>query len=34
MWKQQKVIDGAFYNSLILVLLTYMYLTQVLPPPW
>ena len=34
MWKQQKAIDGAVYNSLMLVMLTYMYLIQILPPPW
>ena len=34
MWKQQKAIDGAVYNSMILVMLTYLYLSQVLPPPW
>ena len=34
MWKQQKAIEGAVYNSMMLVLLTYMYLIQILPPPW
>ena len=33
-WKQQKVIDGSIYNSLMLIILTYMSLTHVLPPPW
>ena len=33
-WKQQTVIDGSIYNSLMLIILTYMSLTHVLPPPW
>ena len=34
LWKQYKTIAGTFCASITMVMVTYMYLTGVLPPPW